>query len=297
MNTSGNWKKLEWKGITAFLLITFTLTYAIEAAIILNGISPLIKGLGQYTVAVAMWIPALATILTIKFITREKFDSVNIRVGDWKPYVSVALIIPACFILIYGLSWLFGWGQPDWELQYFRGLFVEAGIEVPPIPSPFVIWPALFFASLIVAPFFNSLLAFGEELGWRGYLLPKLMPLGKRWAYLLIGIIWGLWHLPLVLMGFMYPGNPFAGVVMFLMLTTVFGIYMNELTLRYRSSILAGWIHGVFNTQRLGMWALLFPTINPWLGGFSGILGIGVWLLLGLWVSRLEIKSPALNQQ
>lgn len=296
MNTSGNWKKLEWKGIATFLLITFTLTYAIEAAIILNGISPLVKGLGQYTVAVAMWIPALATILTLKFITREKFDSVNIRLGAWKPYVSVALIIPACFILIYGLSWLFGWGQPDWKLQYFRNLFVTAGIEAPPIPSPFVIWPALFFASLIIAPFFNTLLAFGEEVGWRGYLLPKLMPLGKRWAYLLIGIIWGLWHLPLVLMGFMYPGNPFAGVVMFLVLTTVFGIYMNELTLRYRSSILAGWIHGVFNTQRLGLWALLFPTINPWLGGFSGILGIGVWLLLGLWVSRLEMKSPALSQ-
>jgi hypothetical protein len=94
-------------------------------------------------------------------------------------------------------------------------------------------------------------------------------------------------------MGFMYPGNPFAGVLMFVTLTTVFGIYMNELTLRHNSSILAGWIHGVFNTQRLGMWVLLFPNVNPWLGGFSGVLGIGIWLILGIWETRRSIRPRA----
>jgi hypothetical protein len=57
-------------------------------------------------------------------------------------------------------------------------------------------------------------------------------------------------------------------------------------SLRYRSSVLAGWIHGVFNTQRLGMWALLFPNVDPWLGGFSGIVGISIWLILGAWEGR-----------
>ena len=170
---------------------------------------------------------------------------------------------------------------------------ITLGVKSPIIPSPIVIWPVLFLVSLLFVPFFNAVFAFGEEFGWRGYLLPKLMPLGKLRAYLLSGIIWGLWHLPLVLVGFMYPGYPVLGMLLFTMLTTALGIYINELTLRYHSSILAGWIHGVFNTQRLGVWALLFPNTNPLLGGVSGLLGIAVWFGLGLLECRRKIRSIA----
>ena len=284
---------IDWKGIAVFLLITFAITYSLEGGLMLIGISPIVRGVGQYLVLIAMWVPAFATLVTAKFITREGFGGLLLRFGDWREYVKVGLAIPAGFVLIYGLTWLLGLGQPDWELRHFQGLFTAQGIEPPPIPSPFIIWPVLFFVSLLIGPIANSVIAFGEELGWRGYLLPKLMPLGKPKAYLLMGLIWGMWHWPLVLAGFMYPGNLFAGLIMFTTLTTVLGIYINELTLRQRSSILAGWAHGVFNTQRLGMWALLFPGFNPWLGGFSGLLGLAFWLLLGLWESRRARVSPA----
>ena len=284
---------IDKKGIAAFLGITFIITYAIEGALILSGISPLVKGWGQYVIVAVMWVPALATLLTVKCVTHEGFGLTNMRFGGWRPYVAVGLIIPGCFILIYGLTWTLGLGQPDWTLEHFKGLFATAGMEVPSIPPPQLIWPLLIAASLLVGPFINSVFAFGEELGWRGYLLPKLLPAGKVRAYVFLGIIWGLWHLPLVLVGFMYPGAPFSGALMFTMLTTVLGIYINEMTLRYRSSILAGWIHGVFNTQRLGVWALLFPNVHPWLGGFSGMLGIGVWLLLGLWAGRRSLRRFA----
>lgn len=281
---------IDWKGVSSFLLLTFVITYAVEGVLILKGAPPIVKGLGQYAVAAVMWVPALATVLTIKFVNHEGFGLTNLRFGGWRPYVRAGLIIPGCFLLVYALTWILGLGQPDWRLQYFKSLFVVAGVEVPRIPSPLVIWPVFLVVTVFIGPFINSVFAFGEELGWRGYLLPKLLPLGKFRAYVLLGVIWGAWHWPLVLVGFMYPGYPLAGVVMFTALTTVFGIYLNELTLRHRSSMLAGWIHGVFNTQRLGMWALLFPNVNPWLGGFSGLVGIGVWLGLGLWESRRSIK-------
>jgi hypothetical protein len=97
--------------------------------------------------------------------------------------------------------------------------------------------------------------------------------------------------LPLLAIGFIYPGYPILGTVLFLALTTGFGIYLNEITLHHHSSILAGWGHGVFNSQRFGIWALLFPDVNPLLGGFSGVLGIAVWWLLGIWESRRNPKA------
>ena len=73
-------------------------------------------------------------------------------------------------------------------------------------------------------------------------------------------------------------------------MTTALGVYISELTLRHRSSILAGWMHGVFNSQAYGIWRLLFPNVNPLLGGLTGIVGIAFWLALGVWEMR---RQPA----
>jgi len=198
-------QRIDRKGIASFLLITFSLTYLIEGILTLNGfrwegIPPI---LGQYVIAGVMWVPALATVLTIKFITREGFGITNLRFGPLKPYLFSALIIPLAFAITYGLTWLLGFGQPDWNLNALRELMASSGADVstmPPAPTLLVI---LFTSSLFIGPTINGIFGFGEELGWRGYLLPKLMPLGKARAYLILGVIWGLWHTPLVLLGFM----------------------------------------------------------------------------------------------
>jgi hypothetical protein len=148
-------------------------------------------------------------------------------------------------------------------------------------PPPGLLLAGLLFISLFLSPFGNSLVAFGEEWGWRGYLLPRLLPLGKWKAYLLLGAIWGLWHAPLILVGFNYPGYPVLGIVLMMLLTTALGIYMNELTLRNQSAVLAGWIHGVFNSQAYGIWRVLFLNMNPIFGGITGLTGIVVLLALG----------------
>jgi membrane protease YdiL (CAAX protease family) len=135
---------------------------------------------------------------------------------------------------------------------------------------------------LFLGPTINGIFGFGEEFGWRGYLLPKLMPLGKLKAYTIVGIAWGLWHAPLIVVGFNYPGHPILGILAMIGVTTALGIYMNELTLRNNSCILAAWIHGAFNGQAYGIWRILFPNVNPLVGGFTGLVGIGVWLVAGL---------------
>lgn len=276
---------IDRRGLISYLLITFAVTYAIEGALILRGFRmagrpPLY---GQLVLAGVMWVPALATVVTVRFVTREGFAVTNLRFGTWRPYLKTALIIPAGFVVTYGLTWLLGLGEPDWQLIWFRDLIADAGGDVSTLPPPAVFLPLMFLLTLFITPFINGLFGFGEEFGWRGYLLPKLMPLGKARAYLLVGLTWGLWHAPLVLAGFNYPGYPILGVVWMAAMTTALSVYINELTLRHRSSILAGWVHGLFNSQGYGIWRILSPDVNPLLGGLTGIVGIAVWLVLGLW--------------
>jgi hypothetical protein len=285
---------LDRKGIFSFLAITFVITYGVEISMVFAGVrfDPGTQTLAQVVVAALMWIPVLATFLTMRFVTHEKRDILNLRFGSVKPYLKLAWLLPLLFIVIYGLTWMFGLDQPDWNLVAFQKMIAQYanGKPTSPMPSPYVIWPALYFFSLITAPIFNTLFALGEEIGWRGYLLPKLMPLGKKRAYLLLGVIWSAWHWPLIAVGFNYgASNFFLAIILFTGLTTGFGIYLNELTLRHKSSVLAGFGHSVFNSQRLGIWGLMFPNANPLLGGCTGLIGVATWLLLGFW----QMRQPA----
>lgn len=284
---------IDRKGTFSFLGITFILTYTIEGILILSGFR--ITGIptlyGQFIVAGVMWVPALATVITIRFITHEGFAITNLRFGSWKPYLATWVIIPVCFFIIYALTWLLKLGEPDWQLRELMALMASSGADMSTAPSPWMVSISLFFGSLFISPLINSVFGFGEEFGWRGYLLPKLLPLGKTRAYIVLGIIWGLWHAPLITVGFIAPEHPALGILAMIGLTTTLGLYMNELTLRYRSSILAGWIHGVFNSQSYGIWRILFPTINPLIGGLYGLVGLAVWLVLGLLTIRV-VNAP-----
>jgi membrane protease YdiL (CAAX protease family) len=278
--------KIQRNGIVFFLVMTFALTYGILFGIQAIGVSPILAGFGQYLVAAVMWVPGLIGFITNKFIDKKTLSELMIKPKSWKPFLYAALIIPLSFILIYAITFFLGLGNPDWEFNGLQQKLAEHGAPELPIPDKTVAWIGLYVVTLIFAPVMNGLFGFGEELGWRGYLLPKLMVYGKVKAYILLAIIWGLWHLPLITAGFMYPGYPVLGMIFFIIMLGALGIYINELTLKHRSSLLAGWIHGLFNSQRLGVWAILFPDINPFLGGFSGIVGIIVWLALGILVTK-----------
>jgi hypothetical protein len=291
---------IDRKGILWFLLVTFGITFVYEGALVFSGLNMTLAGpfaaepTAPYLpllIGMAMWIPAISTVIVVRFITKEGFAITNIRIGPIRPYVVSALTVPACFAVIYGLTWLAGLAQPDWKFEQFRSSLEGMGADTSSMPPVYILAPAIFISSLILGPFVNGIFGFGEELGWRGYLLPKLIVLGKPKAYLILGVIWGLWHAPLILAGFNYPGYPFLGVLAMCGMTTAVGIYINEMTLHNRSSILAGWIHGAFNGQAYGVWRILFPDANPLLGGFTGLVGIVVWGVVGCWIARRHKRT------
>ena len=76
--------------------------------------------------------------------------------------------------------------------------------------------------------------ACGEEIGWRGYLLPCFSGLGVRRSLLRVGFIHGLWHLPVMLLTSAYhaAGNPFVIVPLFVTTLTLAGVYFGYLRQR-----------------------------------------------------------------
>jgi hypothetical protein len=106
-------------------------------------------------------------------ITKEGFGINDLRFGSFKPYLFSALVIPLAFAVIYGLTWLLGLGEPDWNLDALRELMASSGADVSTMPPPATLLTVLFFASLILGPTINRFFGFGEVLRLAGYLLPS----------------------------------------------------------------------------------------------------------------------------
>src|SRR5574341_704603 len=282
---------IDRKGILWYLGITFAITYAVEiAALAITGVrfdSPQASGYGpymmsQYMVAALMWAPALAAFITTRAITREGRGALGMRFGPGKPYLIWMALMPVIFAVIYGITWLLGLTHLDLQMTAFMETIAGTGADMSEAPPAPALIGLLFFASTVTVPVVNSLFALGEEIGWRGFLLPKLLPLGRMRAHLVMGIIWALWHAPLIAVGFAYPGvSPVLGIIAFVALLIPLSVVIDELTMRNQhSTLLAAWLHGVFNSQKLGIWTLIFPGANPLLGGYTGLVGIVVWAVV-----------------
>lgn len=147
--------------------------------------------------------------------------------------------------------------QFDLSLSYAAELLALSGqtVELPRLTPPIVI--VLGFVLILAVPLVvvNHIAAFGEEIGWRGFLLPLLTEeLGVRKAVLLDGILWGLAHAPLVCFGLNYtkdyPGSPWSGILMMVVFAACTGIFFSYLTFGSESIFPACIAHGAINAVR-----------------------------------------------
>ena len=177
------------------------------------------KGLMLFS-SVYMFFP-LITALVLQAIDKEKFNHtglVNFKVSwPWVVAWLLPVVMVALCILINGM-------MPGVSLQYNSEQLINQ-YHVPEdqqelvreqmgkIPSYLMIISVL-FSGLIAGITINAIAAFGEEYGWRNYLVGALCEV-KFWkAALFIGIVWGIWHFPLILMGHNYPNEPYWGVLL-----------------------------------------------------------------------------------
>lgn len=136
---------------------------------------------------------------------------------------------------------------------------------------------------MVLSPFLGLLIAFGEEYGWRGYLQGELVKLGKARGILLIGIIWGVWHAPIIVMGYNYPGYPVAGVFVMTGYTVMLAFVLGYAVLKTGSVWLAAYLHALNNQVFSTLVVLVYApndSIFSFGGGLYGIATMAVIVLL-----------------
>lgn len=143
------------------------------------------------------------------------------------------------------------------------------------------------------------LFAFAEEFGWRGFLLPKLLPLGEKRALLLSGVIWFCWEAPLVYFGLLdstiVRDNPVLALVCHFIQTLCVAIALGYLRFRFGSVFLPAFAHGLLNSLG-GFSFILFTQANPLWADLGGPIGTGLLLLLAAAVwTRLDRKPAREN--
>jgi uncharacterized protein len=150
---------------------------------------------------------------------------------------------------------------------------------------------------LLIAPGINAIFAFGEEWGWRGFLLPKLLPLGQWPALVLTGTLWGIWYSPVVLLGYNFPLHPKFGVLLMTIFCVIFGVLLGWLRLATGSVWPAAIGHGALNA--VGGFSYVVADANQTIDtthftilGWTGwILPLLVILLLVV-LKRLPVAEP-----
>ncbi len=250
---------------------------------------------GAYMVLWSLFsvLPVLATILT-RGITKDKspwYLKPNLR-QSWKTYLFAAFL-PGVAILLGGLLY-FSFFPQDLDLTA-RNLVAQYGQYGAPETIQFTVQTAILIglAFIVLSPLVLPvyLFALGEEIGWRGYLLPLLLKLtSPRKAVLLHGLLWGLAHAPLIYFGFNYGseywGAPLTGILMMTLVCVVLGVWLAYVTIQSESILPAVIFHGASNVIGEMAAFVSFLSISPLLGpnptgliGMSGLL-IGAVILL-----------------
>jgi uncharacterized protein len=276
---------VDWRGVGWFVALAYGLAWTAEGIALARGMrfERLTAGAVALLGAV-MFTPAIAATVVRRAVTREGFVSAGLRRGPWRYYLAVWLGVPLLVALVYALTVLLGLGQFDPSVSRLTALLQEqaAGRPLPPLPPPPVLALAMFAQAITLGVLVTSVATFGEEFGWTGFLLVKLLPLGRWRAAGLYGAIWGLWHAPLIAAGFNYPGYPALGVAMMCALTTAFALTQTALRLRSGSVLLTSFFHASVNTQGLGVLPLLVVGVSPVLGGVTGVVGIAAFAAVGV---------------
>jgi uncharacterized protein len=220
---------------------------------------------------------------------RESFARAGLTFGKARHWVIFSGILALFYSSQAALNYIFGLGSvPDLsalmpQAELSREMFLLiAGLQ-----------------TVLVGPILGLIIGFGEEYGWRGYLQSELVRMGRVRGMLVLGVIWGIWHAPVIAMGHNYPGYPVLGPILMIVVTIVMAFFFGYVVLKTGSVILAAFLHA-FNNQFASFILLaVYRPDDPVFSFGFGIYGLAIAALVILlilrdpvWKGGEQVPSP-----
>jgi len=261
-----------------FIILTFFFSYLLAATYYILG--GRINNIGFIYMAILyMFIPMIMVIILQKFIYKDslKILGINFKVNRWW---MIAWLLPLFLALLsFGISLImpgvhYSSGMEGF-IARFSGSMTSEQLELfktQIASAPYLIFISTLIQGLIFGPTINAVAAFGEELGWRGFLLKQCSYMDFWKMSLVIGIIWGLWHAPIIIQGYNYPQNPVIGVFMMIGFCVLFTPLIAYVRIRSGSVIAAAIMHGCLNGTA-GLSLLLTTGGSDLTVGSTGLAG------------------------
>ena len=210
-------------------------------------------GLYQLVLSVSMFAPFLATILSDKEWKQIGFRP---RLKGNVGWLFYAWFVPAVLgtlgAVIYYLLFPKAYDGSFGAIYVALGEAGVAQLEAGGLSvARYVVINVI--AAISYAPWINMFFAVGEEVGWRGYMYPILKErFGRTGGRILGGVIWGIWHWPIMILvgyeyGKVYWGAPVTGPILFCVIATVMGIILDESYEKTRCIWFPALMHGAIN--------------------------------------------------
>ena len=272
------------------------LTYLISWAIVIIFLALTGSWNSPYTLIIMiafMFVPSIIAVIMQKMICKEPLkEPLGISFKPNRYFLVAWLLPPTIALATIGISLLFPGIEytPGMEgmIERFRSTLTTAQLDelqrqiVESPIHPF--WIAL-LQGLVAGPTINAIAGFGEELGWRGFLQKELNELDFWKSSIIIGVVWGIWHAPIILQGHNYPQHPSIGVMMMIIFTLLLSPIFSYVRIKAKSVIAAAIIHGSLNAT-VGLAIMPIRGGNDLTVGVTGLSGFLVLAIINLIVYK-----------
>ena len=184
-----------------YIVITFMLSSVFYYLIISSGS---LAAMGGFYAAGLMWCPGIAALAT-QIVHHDSVRDLGWRWGKTR-YQVLSYLIPVFYVSVaYSLVWITGLGGFS-GVELVKGLAAQSGLEHVPA---WIIALGYLVVTVTLGTVVSCISALGEEIGWRGFLVPNLAKITSYPKVALIsGVIWAVWHYPLLFFADYNGGTP-----------------------------------------------------------------------------------------
>jgi len=267
-----------------FFYLYMAMTLVFIAITVLAVAAPKLKTLAAILKQAALFAGVIGLLLFRLLGGRESFARANLRGGRFRDWLIYGGAIVAFVGLQAALNQAFNLGKAN-DLK----TLIPGASTMPTA----LLTVALGAQTVIVGSLLGLVVTFGEEQGWRGFLQGQLIRLGRKRGVLLLGLIWGAWHYPIIWMGYNYPGRPIIGTFVMTLFTVLFAYVLGYAVLKTGSVLLAAFMHAIFNQSAAFFLSLAYKP-NDMLFSFGiGLYGLAIFAVIVLLLLRDRVWKNA----